>query len=76
VAGLLRFLHKRRTSVLSALACAVTADALLTPVQALLWNVPRAENAFDYLAIAIACLAPVLASIVLWGARRARVELE
>lgn len=76
VAGLLRFLHKRRTSVLSALACAVTADALLTPVQALLWNVPRAESAFDYLAIVIACLAPVLASIVLWGARRARVELE
>jgi phosphatidylglycerol lysyltransferase len=73
-AGLLRFLRKRRSSVLTTLACAVTADALLTPTQAVLWNLPRAQGVLDYLVIALACAAPALAAIVLWGARRARVE--
>lgn len=73
-AGLFRFLYKRSTSVLTALAVAVTADAVLTPLQALLWNLPHAEGALDYLAITLGCLAPTLAAIVLWGARRARVE--
>jgi phosphatidylglycerol lysyltransferase len=73
-AGLFRFLYKRSTSVLTALAIAVTADAVLTPVQALLWNLPHAEGALDYIAIMLGCLAPALAAIVLWGARRARVE--
>jgi phosphatidylglycerol lysyltransferase len=72
-AGLFRFLRERRTSLLTVLAVAVTADAVLTPLQALLWNLPHAEGAFDYLAVAVGCLAPVLAAIVLWGARRARV---
>ena len=71
--GLFRFLQTRRTHLLTTLAIAVTADAVLTPVQALLWNLPRAQGALDYLAVAVGCLAPVLAAIVLWGARRARV---
>jgi phosphatidylglycerol lysyltransferase len=71
-AGLFRFLHKRRTSSLTPLAIAVTVDALLTPLQAALWNLPRARAPVDYLLIALGCLAPLLASIVLWGARRYR----
>jgi phosphatidylglycerol lysyltransferase len=71
-AGLFRFLYKRRTASLTALAVAVTLDALLTPLQAVLWNLPRARRPLDYVLITLACLAPLLASIVLWGARRFR----
>jgi phosphatidylglycerol lysyltransferase len=71
-AGLFRFLHKRSTSSLTLLAVAVTADALLTPLQALLWNLPRARSPLDYVLILLACLAPLLASVVLWGARNFR----
>ena len=71
-AGLFRFLHKRSTASLTPLAVAVTLDALLTPLLALLWNLPRARGWLDYVLIALGCLAPLLASIVLWGARRFR----
>jgi phosphatidylglycerol lysyltransferase len=71
-AGLFRFLYKRSTASLTPLAVAVTLDALLTPVQAVLWNLPRARSALDFVIIAVACLAPALASVVLWGARRLR----
>lgn len=71
-AGLFRYLVKRSTASLTPLAVAVTFDAMLTPVQALLWNLPRARSPFDYAIIALACLAPLLACIVLWGARRFR----
>jgi phosphatidylglycerol lysyltransferase len=71
-AGLFRFLAKRSTASLTPLAVAVTLDAVLTPVQAVLWNLPRAHSPLDYALIALACLAPLLASIVLWGARRFR----
>lgn len=73
-AGLFRFLAKRNTSSLTPLAIAVTLDAVLTPLQALLWNLPRARSPLDYGLIALACLAPLLASIVLWGARNFRAS--
>jgi phosphatidylglycerol lysyltransferase len=73
-AGLFRFLYKRSTSSLTPLAVAVTLDAALTPVQAALWNLPRARGALDYVVVALACLAPLLASIVLWGARNFRLS--
>jgi len=47
---------------------------VLTPLEALLWNLPRARAGLDYAVIALACLAPLLASIVLWGARRFRLS--
>jgi phosphatidylglycerol lysyltransferase len=71
-AALFRFLAKRSTASLTPLAVAVIFDAVLTPVQAVLWNLPRARSPLDYALIALACLAPLLASIVLWGARRFR----
>lgn len=76
VAGLFRFLHHRKTSSLTPLAVAVTCDALLTPVQAVLWNLPRARSVLDHAVIAAACVAPIVASIVLWGARRFRLAAE
>ncbi|RYZ07949.1 MAG: DUF2156 domain-containing protein [Myxococcales bacterium] len=72
--GLFRFLHKRSTASLTPLAVLVTLDALLTPLQAALFNLPRASSALDYLVIAAACLAPLLASVVLWGARSVRLN--
>jgi phosphatidylglycerol lysyltransferase len=72
--GLFRFLHKRRTASLLPLAAAVSADAIVTPIQALWWNLPRAQSALDYAIIPVACAAPVLAAIVLWGARRSLRE--
>jgi len=71
-AGLFRFLNKRSTVSLTPLAAAVTLDAVLTPLQAVLWNLPRARSLVDYALIALGCLAPLLASIVLWGARNVR----
>ncbi len=73
-AGLFRFLHKRATSSLTALAIAVTCDAVLTPIQALVWNLPRARHALDYVLIVVGCLAPLVASVALWGARRFRLD--
>ncbi|MES1188579.1 MAG: DUF2156 domain-containing protein [Myxococcales bacterium] len=71
-AGLFRFLYKRSTTSLTPLAVAVSLDALLTLLQATLWNLPRARTLLDYVLIVLGCLAPLLASIVLWGARRFR----
>ncbi len=74
--GLFRFLYKRRTSSLTPLALAVTADAVLTPVQALLWNLPHASGLSELALTLLACAAPILAAIVLWGARSVRVKAE
>jgi phosphatidylglycerol lysyltransferase len=71
--GLFRYLYNRRTSSLTPLALAVTFDAIVTPIEALLWNVPRAHGLLDWAILAAACAAPALASIVLWGARRSRL---
>ncbi len=75
-AGLFRFLYKRSTSSLTPLVAAVTLDAVLTPLQAAVWNVPHARSAFDYVVVTLGCLAPLLASVVLWGARRFRLADE
>lgn len=74
--GLSRFLHKRSTSLLSALAVAVTLDACVTLFEAIYWNLPRARGPLELSLIALACLAPALAAVVLWGARRARLALD
>lgn len=71
--GLFRFLRKRSTASLTPLAVAVSLDAALTPLQALLWNLPRAAGPLDYAVVVLACAAPLLAAIVLWGARRVRL---
>jgi phosphatidylglycerol lysyltransferase len=75
-AGLFRLHRRYAPKLATTLAVAVTGDAILTAVQAALWNLPRADGVVDYLAIALACFAPVLASIVLWGAVRMRRHLK
>jgi phosphatidylglycerol lysyltransferase len=75
-AGLFRFLYKRNTVSLTPLAIAVTLDAVVTPVEAALWNWPRARAPYEFVVIIAACVAPLVASVVLWGARRSRVSDE
>jgi phosphatidylglycerol lysyltransferase len=50
-------------------AIAVTADAALTFVEALLWNAPQSRGVVDDLVLAAAVLAPTVAAILLWNAR-------
>jgi phosphatidylglycerol lysyltransferase len=70
--GLFRLLRRPSTGLATSLAVAVTTDAVLTFVQALVWNFPRAKGAGELAMISLACAAPLLAAIVLWGARLSR----
>lgn len=53
-----------------AVASAVSADALITLWQAVTWYAPRVSSVTDALLTVIACSAPLLAAIVLWGTVR------
>ena len=70
VAGLFRALRRPTRAVFTALAVAVTADAVLTLVHAVLWHGGRAHDALGLAMIALACTGPVAAAILLWGATR------
>jgi phosphatidylglycerol lysyltransferase len=48
-------------------ASAITLDAVLTAIQLAVYNAPRARGS-DWLVLAISLAAPMLASVVLWGA--------
>lgn len=71
-AGLFALLSRWRRGLGTTLAAAVTADAVVTTLQAALWNLPRASSVFEMVVVAIACAAPTLAALVLWGAVRTR----
>ncbi|MGO9837921.1 MAG: phosphatidylglycerol lysyltransferase domain-containing protein [Polyangiaceae bacterium] len=51
-----------------ALAAAITADAALTWGEAIAWNLPRARGVGDWIVAGIACTAPSVAAVILWGA--------
>ncbi|HEX3851828.1 MAG TPA: hypothetical protein VHW01_12725, partial [Polyangiaceae bacterium] len=72
--GLFRLLRKPRRSLLTALSLAVSADALVTTLKVVIWNLPRIQRPSDYLVLLLACCAPTLAAVVLWGARRDRLR--
>jgi phosphatidylglycerol lysyltransferase len=73
-AGLFAALKWPSRALVTALAVAITGDAALTLVQAIVWNAPRSRGVVDDLIIGVACLAPMVAAVVLWGARRARMR--
>ena len=50
-------------------AVAVTADAVVTLIEAVVYNAPRADGLFDIGVIAVAVLAPSMAALLLWNAR-------
>jgi phosphatidylglycerol lysyltransferase len=70
VFGLIQVLKRPSPAALALLAGMVTLDAAVTLLQALFFNLPRAEHALDYTIIFIACAGPALAALVLWGAHR------
>lgn len=55
--------------LLDVLAIAVATDALVTLTEALVWNAPHARSIEEMLVVVVACAAPALAALVLWGAR-------
>jgi phosphatidylglycerol lysyltransferase len=67
-AGLFRLLSRPSVRWATLLAVAVTLDALSTTLQGTLW-LSRQASAADVLVIAVACAAPTLAAVILWGAR-------
>lgn len=79
--GTARHGRRRVASLATIAAVAVTADAVLTLLQALWWNVPELRAASGasmhdpmvgglarWLIVAVACAGPLLAAPVLWGA--------
>jgi len=68
-ASLLTLSYRWRAGLADVLATAVTADAVLTLLQAIVYDVPRRQGAHDLLIIAIAISAPTVAAILLWNAR-------
>jgi hypothetical protein len=61
-----------RASLALALAIVVSADTVVTLVEALAFNARRIVNPLDACLVALACLAPAAASIVVWGSWRRR----
>jgi len=71
LAGALFTLARRwRTTLGRVVALAVSCDVALTLAQAIAWNWPRRGDVWDVLVIAVACLAPALGAVVVWGALR------
>jgi phosphatidylglycerol lysyltransferase len=69
VAGLTALQRAPSLRLATLLAVAVTFDAVLTLFQAALTVHHWAQTTADVVVVAIACLAPAFAAVVLWGAR-------
>lgn len=71
-ASLLALAQRWRPRLASALAWAITADAAVTLIQAIIYDLPRRRGAVDVLVIAVACAAPAFAAFLIWNARAHR----
>lgn len=67
VFGLFRLVRRPSWKLALGLALAASADAILTPLEAIAWNVPRLHTGLEVVIVLLACLAPCLAAFVLWG---------
>jgi phosphatidylglycerol lysyltransferase len=70
--AMLSLAKRWRASVAFVLAIVVTADTIITLIEAIAFNVSRIETPLDAFLVSIACLAPAAASVVLWGSWRRR----
>ncbi len=70
--GMLSLARRWRQSLAFVLAIVVTLDAITTGIEAASFNVSRIETALDAALVAVACVAPICAAIVLWGSWRRR----
>jgi phosphatidylglycerol lysyltransferase len=77
-AGLVLLVRRPSWLLATLLAVAVSADALITLIEAAFWNLPRVTHWLEGCVIALACGAPAFAALTLWGAaarlRRAGVS--
>jgi len=73
--ALFRVLHKPTRRLISLLCVAVTADTVVTTLEAAAWNLRHVRADYEYALIGLGCAAPALAAIVLWGARK-RLSVE
>jgi phosphatidylglycerol lysyltransferase len=71
-ASLLVLARRWRPRLAGVVTWAVTADAVVTPIQAIAYNLPHRRGALDLAVIAVACAAPAAAAILLWNARAHR----
>jgi phosphatidylglycerol lysyltransferase len=71
-AGLFSLLRRWRRGLASALLCLIGADAVLTLLQALTFNMPRARGLADAALLALAVAGPTAAAFMLWQARAHR----
>ena len=71
-AGMLSLARRWRESLAFILAIVVTLDATITLIEAAAFNVSRIKTALDLFWVAIACIAPSCAALVLWGSWRRR----
>ncbi|MEO7112661.1 MAG: DUF2156 domain-containing protein [Polyangiaceae bacterium] len=67
VIGMLSLASRWRASLALTLAIVVSADTTITFIEALTFNARRITTLGDAAVVAIACLAPTAASIVVWG---------
>jgi phosphatidylglycerol lysyltransferase len=69
-AAMLILARRFRPRLGTVVAIAVTGDALLTLLQAALWNMPRLDSAIEAVVALAGCFAPILAAAILWRAVR------
>ncbi len=70
--GLLALSIRWRARLAIVLAASITADAMLTTLEAATYNASRAHSTIAWLVMAIACAGPALGAVTLWGALRRR----
>jgi len=68
-AALFALARRWRHRLADIVTAAVTADAVVTLGEALVYNVPRTRNVIDVLVMTVAVCAPTFAAILLWHAR-------
>jgi len=73
-ASLLTLSYRWRPVLADVLASAVTADAVVTLGQVIVYDLPRHRGVLDVLVVVIAILAPTVAAILLWNARAHRTD--
>ena len=71
--GLFALARRWRQPLAHIVATAVTLDAVVTVLQAILYDLPRRRGPFDVAVVAIAMLAPTVAAVLLWNARASRM---
>ncbi len=74
VVALLSLARRWRDGLARLVTAAVAFDAVVTAAEAALWNAPRIATAGAAVVTLAAVLAPALAFIVLWRARRRRLD--